>query len=63
MEEACLKQNLYGENLETYAYSFVNIGGADLEMNDSLGSYRCGLGIKADFCLEEPLKYRDHDNL
>ena len=32
-------------------------------MNDSLGSYRCGLGIRAEFCLEEPLKYRDHDNL
>ena len=32
-------------------------------MNDSIGSYKCGNKVKADFCLEEPLKVRDKDNL
>ena len=63
MEEACLKKNMWNEYLNTYAYSFVNVGGEDLEMNDSLGSYRCGPLVKADFCLEEPLQYRDLDKL
>lgn len=32
-------------------------------MNDALGSYKCGLFVKADFCLEEPFQYHDEDNL
>ena len=55
MEEACLKKNWFGEYLESFAYSFINIGGADHDMNDALGSYRCGSLVKADFCMEEPL--------
>jgi hypothetical protein len=63
MEEACLKKNWYDEYLDTVAYSFINIGGADLEMNDALGSFKCGPLVKADFCFGEPLKYRNLDNL
>lgn len=57
MEEACLKTNWFNEYLESYAYSFINIGGADNdhEMNDAIGSYRCGPLVKADFCMEEPV--------
>ena len=59
MEEACLKKNFYDDYLDSVSYSFIHIGGADLEMNDALGSFKCGLNVKADFCLGEPLKYRD----
>ena len=57
MEEACLKTNWYNEYLESYAYSFINIGDADNnhEMHDAIGSYRCGPLVKADFCMEEPV--------
>ena len=68
MEEACLKQNWFSEYLDSYGYSFIKIGGMDNgqdndPMNDSIGSYKCGNKVKADFCLEEPLKVKDKDNL
>ena len=55
MEQACLKTNIWGEYLESFAYSFINIGGEEHEMNDALNSYRCGPLVKADFCMEEPV--------
>ena len=62
MEEACLRKNWFNEYLESFAYSFVTTGQED-EMNDAISSYRCGSLVRADFCLGEPLKYRDLDNL
>ena len=61
-ETACLPKNFQDAYLDSYAYSFLHIGGVE-PMNDALGSYECGSMVKADFCLSEPHKYRDDNNL
>ena len=65
MEKACLPDNVMGDLLKSYGYSFHLTGkpGDTEPLQDSLGSFKCGSEVEGHFCLEEPLQYHDEENL